>query len=120
MPKSNDPPSIFAERLRRARDARGLSQSDVAKRSGLEPSAVSHFETGRRSPSFDNLKRLADALRVSTDYLLGRIESMTGTDHEAHKLFRHYEDMTVADQEFLEKMAEDLSRRSKRLSSREE
>jgi transcriptional regulator with XRE-family HTH domain len=35
----------------------------------LKPSAVSHFETGRRSPSLGNLIRLADALDVSLDVL---------------------------------------------------
>ena len=51
-----------------------MSQGDLATKSGLQPSAISHFETGNRSPSFDNLKRLADALTVTTDYLLGRAE----------------------------------------------
>ena len=45
---------------------------ELAERTGFHPSAVPHFETGQRAPSFDNLKRLADALDVTTDYLLGR------------------------------------------------
>jgi transcriptional regulator with XRE-family HTH domain len=65
----------FPDRLRHARTLRKLSQSELAERAGLHPSAVSHFETGRRSPMCLNLERLADALHVTTDYLLGR-------DHE--------------------------------------
>jgi transcriptional regulator with XRE-family HTH domain len=30
-----------------------------------------HFEAGRRKPSFDNVRALAKALKVSADYLLG-------------------------------------------------
>lgn len=69
-PTSDD----FADRLRTVRKLRNLSQGDLAERTGLQPSAVSHFESDRRTPSFDNLKRLADALNVSADYLLGRID----------------------------------------------
>ena len=42
-----------------------------------QASAISHFETGTRKPSFDNLRRLADALDVTTDYLLGRVKDFT-------------------------------------------
>jgi transcriptional regulator with XRE-family HTH domain len=36
---------------------------------------VSHFESGARKPSFENLKKLATALDVTTDYLLGRADT---------------------------------------------
>lgn len=81
MPPSSPPPApsaLFPERLRAARDLRGLNQDQLAERSGLQGSAISHFETGGRKPSFDNLKRLADALGVSTDYLLGRANDPEG------------------------------------------
>jgi transcriptional regulator with XRE-family HTH domain len=64
----------FKDRLRRAREKRGMSQAELGTKTGLKPAAVSHFETGQRSPSFDNLRKLADALNVSVDYLLGRID----------------------------------------------
>ena len=36
---------------------------------------ISHFETGRRQePSADNLVKLANALEVTIDYLLGRTD----------------------------------------------
>lgn len=55
--------------LRECREMRGMSQTDLAKATGLEPSAVSHFETGQRVPSLGNLIRLADALNVTLDVL---------------------------------------------------
>ena len=73
-----DPSAVFAARLRESREMRKLSQAELATRAKLQASAVSHFETGTRRPSFDNLRRLADALGVSTDYLLGRSDSLTG------------------------------------------
>jgi transcriptional regulator with XRE-family HTH domain len=55
--------------LRDCRELRGLSQTELAERTGLKPSAISHFETGQRAPSLANLIRLADALDVPLDTL---------------------------------------------------
>lgn len=98
--------SKFPERLRSARELRGLSQSQLADRSGLQPSAISHFEQDRRSPSFDNLKRLANALNVTTDYLLGRTDDPAVCGPVGDQLFRHAEKLSAADLEMLTKMAE--------------
>src|SRR5215471_16275277 len=87
----------FPDRLREARDQRKLSQSELAEKAGLQPSAISHFETGRRSPSFDNLKALSEALQVSTDYLLGRVDSPHLSGAVADQLFRHAEKMSRED-----------------------
>jgi transcriptional regulator with XRE-family HTH domain len=66
------------ERLRKARDDSGLSQSELADRVKVQPPVISHFETGKRSPSVITLRRLADALGVSVDYLLGRTDDSQG------------------------------------------
>ena len=69
------PSDIFKDRLRTARDGlRGMSQAELAKATGLPPSSIAHFEGGTRKPSFDNLRKLATALNVTTDYLLGRVD----------------------------------------------
>lgn len=70
---------IFKERLKSSRQLRDLSQTDLASKAGLPPSSVSHFESGTRKPSFENLKRLATALNVTTDYLLGRANDPDGS-----------------------------------------
>ena len=58
--------------IAQAREDRGWSQEDLARHTGLQPSAISHFETGTRRPSFGNLLKLADALEISVDQLMGR------------------------------------------------
>lgn len=62
----------FAARLVEARQKRQLSQVDLAKKTGLPASSISHFEAKKRRPSFDNLSKLADALNVTADFLIGR------------------------------------------------
>jgi transcriptional regulator with XRE-family HTH domain len=109
MPESSRPSDVFPGRLRVARDKRGLNQADLAKRAKMQVTAISHFETGTRKPSFDNLRRLADALDVTTDYLLGRAEEMEGL-HGASKLHRHGAKLTAADidlaQDFMKLLAD--------------
>src|SRR5712692_5134768 len=96
---------IFSERLRIARELRNLSQSELAEKAELHTSAISHFETGRRAPSFQNLKALSDALDVTTDYLIGRTNDLNLSDAAALKLFRHAEKMSGEDLETLTKIA---------------
>ncbi|QNN23365.1 helix-turn-helix transcriptional regulator [Planctomycetales bacterium ZRK34] len=102
----------FKDRLREARDRRDLSQTDLANRTGLQPSAISHFETGKRAPSFDNLKRLADALAVSVDYLLGRDMDSEARSPVAEQIFRDLNRMSSSDQETLAEMAQVLAKKN--------
>lgn len=105
---------IFSERLRAIRESKKLSQTDLANRAGLQPSAVSHFETERRSPSFENLRRLADALNVTIDYLLGRTEEPKNSGPVAEQLFRDFAEMSAEDQENLTEFARMLAERNKK------
>jgi transcriptional regulator with XRE-family HTH domain len=65
--------NIFHRRIKAARELRGLSQRELSERAKMPVSSISHLETGSRSPSFDTLRRLATALEVTTDYLLGLV-----------------------------------------------
>ena len=113
MPKSSKPSEIFPDRLRAARERRELSQSELAERARLQASAVSHFETAGRKPSFENLKKLADALNVSTDYLLGRTAEMEGTAMAGDPLRRHYAGLSSEYQEMVDDFLEMLARKAK-------
>ena len=41
----------------------------------MTPRAYQYYEGGRRRPDFETLVALADLLEVSTDYLLGRVDT---------------------------------------------
>lgn len=103
----------FAELLKAVREEKGLSQTELAAKTGLQPSAISHFESGRRSPSFDNLRRLADALNVTIDYLLGRSQEREAAGPASDILFRNYEKLTNDDQQRVNEFAEFLAEKSK-------
>jgi transcriptional regulator with XRE-family HTH domain len=106
-------PEDFSTRLRFARQLRGLSQASLGKVSELQPSAISHFETGIRAPSFDNLKRLADALNISSDYLIGRTAEPALSSDLAERILRHAEKLSKDDLDMVEKMVQTLAERKK-------
>jgi transcriptional regulator with XRE-family HTH domain len=99
----------LGKRIRDAREDRGISQADLAREADIHPTVISQFESGSRQPSPDNLKKLADALSVSIDYLLGR-EETKGTSVEA--IFRHADGLSKDELDELENYAEYLAKKN--------
>lgn len=54
----------FGARLKRIREAAGLTQEEVGDRCGMDLSAISRLERGERNPRLTTMLRLADALDV--------------------------------------------------------
>lgn len=52
----------MGEKIRRYREAAGMSQRQLAVALGIDQSAVSFWETGKSEPTLFNLRRLADVL----------------------------------------------------------
>jgi transcriptional regulator with XRE-family HTH domain len=60
----------LSERLKEARTKKGLSQSDLAKKVKLHYTQIGRYENKGAQPSADILSKLADALDVTTDFLM--------------------------------------------------
>jgi transcriptional regulator with XRE-family HTH domain len=60
----------MGDRLREARQARGLSLRSLAEQLGVSPSLISQVETGRARPSVSTLYAIATNLGISLDELL--------------------------------------------------
>jgi transcriptional regulator with XRE-family HTH domain len=89
---------VFPERLKKAREMRKLTQGGLGQRANLPSTSIAHFEAGSRKPSFDNLRKLATALEVTTDYLLGRVEE-PAMDKAGDVLFRDLGKLPAYDRE---------------------
>jgi len=61
---------IFAENLRKARLAKGLSQEALAELATLHRTYVGSVERAERNVSIDNMERLAAAVGVALPELL--------------------------------------------------
>lgn len=60
----------FGEKLREARIARGLSQKELAKRTGIAVRTIINYESNARMPKKqDSYARLAEVLEVDVDSL---------------------------------------------------
>ena len=104
----------FQERLRSAReDLRKWSRNELAEKAKMPPSSIAHFETGSRKPSFDTLRRLANALEVTTDYLLGRVDD-PGLAEAGDPLYRDIGKLTGTDREIAKDFLAMLAERSQK------
>ncbi|XMM85553.1 helix-turn-helix domain-containing protein [Stenotrophomonas maltophilia] len=104
---------LFPARLKEARDRRGLTQAELGKEASLPSTTISHFESGSRKPSFDNLRRLTKVLGVSTDYLMGIVDSPDDMA-AASRIARHLGQATEDDIKMLEAVAKSLADTRKR------
>lgn len=105
---------MFQERLRTVREQlRKWSRAELAERAKLPPSSIAHFETGSRKPSFETLRRLANALDVTTDYLLGRVDSPERAE-AGDPLYRDIGKLTGSDREIAKDFLAMLAERSEK------
>lgn len=63
------------DRIKELRDDRNVSQQELAEIIGVAQSSIGNYERGERIPDADVIVKLADFFKVSTDYILGRIDS---------------------------------------------
>ena len=60
----------ISERIRIVRQQKNISQTKLAKITGINIKSLSRYELGASNPPANAIKSIADALEISTDYLL--------------------------------------------------
>lgn len=68
----------LANKIVNLREEVNITQSELARRLGLDKSSMSKIESGSRKVSTDELKRISEIFEVSTDYLLGNTIDRNG------------------------------------------
>lgn len=76
---------LINARIKLLREEKGLTQRDLARLLKLSPSTIAMYETDRRMPDPDTLRKIADFFDVSVDYLLGRTDMRNLQDYEIIK-----------------------------------
>ena len=61
---------LFADTMKKLREAKGLSQNEIAKRMYVTRTAVSRWESGHRLPDAAMITRLSDVLGVDVNKLI--------------------------------------------------
>ena len=61
----------IGERIKRCRSTLGMSKAKLAAKAGLTRASITYYENRDTKPTLQSLKKLAEALGVSVDYLIG-------------------------------------------------
>lgn len=69
--EGNETKLAFATRLNDLIDQQVLRQSDLSKMTGIATGTISGYRNGDKEPTITNLRKIAQALDVSADYLIG-------------------------------------------------
>ena len=81
----------FGENLRQIRLSRGLSQEDFARLIDSNQVSLSSWERGHRTPTFENIKKIAKSLDVPMSSLISISDSVKEEDfiNEIAEAFNH-------------------------------
>lgn len=60
----------IGDQIKAAREGAGLTQLQLADKMKVTPQNISQYERNKKNPKPDTIKKIADALEVSIDYLL--------------------------------------------------
>ncbi|UQZ85541.1 HTH-type transcriptional regulator Xre [Paenibacillus konkukensis] len=96
---------MFGKRLAEIRNKKGISQYELAEHLKFTRAQLANYEQGKREPDFETLITLADYFKVSTDYLLGRVDKPASSAVEEYRNVLFYlgtkEALTEEEAEFL-------------------
>ena len=98
-------------RLKELRVKKGVYQKDVASCLNIGSTTYCQYETGKREPDIEMLKRLSDYFNVSIDYILGKDEALNNKEDDNILVFdngKQYKlsDMTEEQKKNLQKYIE--------------
>lgn len=93
--------SVLTERLNDLRVENGYMQADLAEALNVSPSAYGYYERGIYEPSLDTLKRIAEFYGVTTDYLVGAMD--TPHPHVSYSLTKELH-LSEAEMEVVKKL----------------
>jgi len=98
----------FSERIRELRRQKNLSQTEMGKIVGLHYTHISRYERGLSIPASDTLKRLAEGLGVTADYLIeGKTNEVAKAkleDKDLLQMFKEVESLQEDDKMVVKKL----------------
>ncbi len=93
--------NTIGERIRKAREDKGMNQDELGKKIGYSAMGISYLEKGLRKTKVEDIEKIADALEVSMSYLLEPVTKQT----YPNALYRRGEEDINDDQQKAEKDA---------------
>lgn len=107
----------LGQKLRTLRAEKGLSQAALEEISGVNSKLLSKYENERIVPTADTLRKIAQALQISADYLIFENAPKNGisqlNDLELFEKFQEVERMPVENRTMIKNMIDALIIKSK-------
>lgn len=98
----------LGEKIKQLRREKGFSQGILEQRSGVNSKLLSKYENNRIIPTADTLKKIAEGLGTSADYLLFDNAPKTGLsqlqDLELFELFQEVENMSRENKDMIKNL----------------
>ena len=89
------------EILKDLMEEKGITQRELAEKSGIANSSVCRYLSGDRKPRIDVLRNFANALSVDVDLLIGTDENLSHFDRIRLLIARHGSELTEEEQKEL-------------------
>lgn len=106
------------DNLRKLREKKKLSQVRLSIEIEVSQELISQYELGKSRPNIDNLIKLADYFKCSTDYLLERTNNpdiagdLPESIIEGREIIEKYETLSIEDKKHLKNFLEYLSNKN--------
>lgn len=111
---------VFGRRVGEVREEKGLTKHELADLSGVDAGFMSRIESGDAAhPTLSAAAKIADALGVPLDYLVGRTDELEGkslarVDKVARAIVESYARLSQHGREELHRYAQFLLRKDQR------
>jgi len=108
------------ERVKECREKKGMNQKQLAEASGITQATISRIESGDvEQVKSEALRKLAEALGVTVDYLVGKTDKLSPndvlrSDPTAKYIFRGYEKLSATEREQLKNFVRFLEEQDKK------
>ncbi len=100
----------FCENLKKIRIEKGITQKEIAASVGVANSTYSLYESGKREPNVEMIKKIAQALNTTGNTLLGMESNCSETlNFEEQRLIENYRKMNSASKQILNALTELLA-----------
>lgn len=111
--------SGVGERIKRCRLALGISKAQLASKAGLTRPAITYYENRNTIPTLQSLRKLADALGVSVDYLVGlEKDPKHPGDLKVRLLFKDIDELNEREILLMEEMCDRIQKRNRKKINR--
>lgn len=106
------------ERIKKIRLEKGMTQQDLAKRTGINDANIRKYEGGRQNPKLETLERIAAALEVDPYYLVFGDEKIQSNDTISITEFRGEFNADKMKEDILRNALDDTMKKYNSLNSR--